>query len=93
MSEAAIRHDGNQLKESAATAKNAVSDLARETGRYASQRMSDAKESAGAMMETVKNKAGEYNQTFVGFIQENPYTALGIAAGVGLALGLLMRRR
>jgi len=87
-----MRHDGAQLRESAQMAKEAVTDLAKETGKYANQRLSDAKESAGAMAQTVKEKASKYNEGFIGYVRENPYKSVAIAAGVGLALGILLRR-
>ena len=40
-----------------------------------------------------KAKAEECNNSVVGFIRRRPYTSLGIAAGVGLTLGWLLRRR
>jgi len=40
----------------------------------------------------VKDKAGEYNDTVVGFVRKNPYKSLAIAAGIGFTAGFLMRR-
>jgi len=74
-------------------AKEAVTDLAKEAGRYAGQRISDAKESAAVVAQNVKEKAVKYNDTFIGMVRENPYRSLAIAAGVGLALGFMLRRR
>ncbi len=95
MSEKTMIHsnDGPHLKESAVAVKEAVADLASETGRYARQRLGIAKESASAMLTTVKTKAESANDTVIGFIRKRPYTSLGIAAGVGLIAGLLLRRR
>jgi ElaB/YqjD/DUF883 family membrane-anchored ribosome-binding protein len=95
MSEKNMIHsnDGPHLKESAVAVKDAVADLASETGRYARQRLGIAKESATAMLTTVKSKAESANDTVVEFIRKRPYTSLGIAAGIGLAAGLLLRRR
>jgi len=80
------------LQESAAAVKDAVVDLAGDARTYAGQRIQDAKESASAALETVKSKAGEYNDTVVGFVRKNPYKSLAIAAGIGLAAGYLLRR-
>ena len=85
--------DGSHLKESAVALKEAVADLAGEAGRMARQRFGMAKDSATAMMTTVKTKAGVCNDNFVGFIRKNPYTSLAIAAGVGLGIGFILRRR
>ena len=95
MSHVATRHSGNadHLKESAVAVKDAVADLATETGRYASHRVSDARQSATAMASTLKSKAQEYNQSVVGLIRKNPYSSIAIAAGIGLVAGFLIRRR
>ena len=85
--------DQSRLSESAATAREAVGEFAGEASRYTRQRVRDAKESASHMMETVKHKAGEYNEDVIGYIRENPWKALAIAGGVGLLAGLLLRRR
>jgi ElaB/YqjD/DUF883 family membrane-anchored ribosome-binding protein len=95
MTHAATTHseDGSHLKESAVAVKDAVVDLASETGRLARHRLNDAKESAAAMIDTVKSKAGDYNDSVVGFIRKNPYKSIAIAAGVGLGVGYMLRRR
>ena len=59
----------------------------------AGHRISDARDSAAAVLDTVKSKAEDYNDTVVGFIRKNPYKSLAIAAGIGLAAGYLLRRR
>ena len=45
----------------------------------------------------VKNRAGEglstVNQTVTGFVKENPYKSIAIAAGAGLLIGLILKRR
>ena len=86
------RHDGD-LKESAVAVKDAVVDLAGEARHYAGQRVSDARDSAVALLDTVKSKAEDYNDTVVGFIRKNPYKSLALAAGIGLAAGYILRRR
>ena len=92
MTHAASKHDG-KLKESAVAVKDAVVDLAGEAGRYAGDRVGDAKDAAAALVETVKVKAEDYNDAFVGFVRKNPYKSLAAAAGLGLAAGYLLRRR
>ena len=85
--------DGGHLKESAVAVKEAVVDLAGEVGRYARQRVGAAKDSTAAVIDTVKTKAKVYNDGVVSFIRRNPYKSLAIAAGVGLAVGFMLRRR
>ena len=88
-----VANKNDDLKESAVAVKNAVVDLAGEAQRYAGQRVSDVRDSAAAVLDTVKSKAQDYNDSVVGFIRKNPYKSLAIAAGVGLAAGYLLRRR
>ena len=85
--------DGSHLKESAVAVKDAVVDLASETGRLARHRLNDAKESAAAMIDTVKAKADACNDSVVGLIRANPYKSLAIAAGLGFGIGFMLRRR
>ena len=59
MTHAAAKHSGNDLKDSAFAVKDAVVDLASEAGQFASQRLSDARDSAADMIDTVKSRAGE----------------------------------
>ena len=95
MTHASTRHASNaeHLKESAVAVKDAVADLATETGRYASSRAHDVQRSAAAMAQSLKSKAGEYNQSLISVIRKNPYPAIAIAAGIGLVAGFMLRRR
>ncbi len=90
MSESMNPTEGD-IKQGTQGVKEAVSNLAGEATRYAKNRMSTAKESAGAMLNTAKAKASEYNDNVIGWIQKNPWASVGIAAGVGLTLGLILR--
>jgi ElaB/YqjD/DUF883 family membrane-anchored ribosome-binding protein len=94
MSETMV-HSGNSthLKERAVAVKDAVTDLAGEAGRFAKQQLGVAKESAGTMLASAKTKAEACNDSVLGFIRKRPYTSLGIAAGVGLTLGIILRLR
>ena len=85
--------DGSHLKESAVAVKDAVVDLAGETASLARHRLHDAKDSAAAMLDTVKSRAGDCNDSVVGFIRKNPYKSIAMAAGIGLGVGYLLRRR
>lgn len=79
-------HDARLLREKAATAKTAVAELASEAKVYAGDRFSTIKSRAAARIK-------DTSQTVVEYIQQNPYKSLGIAAGVGLLFGLILKRR
>jgi ElaB/YqjD/DUF883 family membrane-anchored ribosome-binding protein len=81
------------LKQKAQAAKAAVADLGSEAKRYASHKVSDAKDKAGEWAQTAKEKAGQMNDNVVDYIQRNPFTAIGIAVGIGFVAGLLLKRR
>jgi ElaB/YqjD/DUF883 family membrane-anchored ribosome-binding protein len=85
--------DSQALRERAGAAKEAVKDLASEAGRYASRRMSDARDTASHWAKNAKNKAMTYGEVVGDYVQENPYKCIAIAAGAGLLLGLLLKRR
>jgi ElaB/YqjD/DUF883 family membrane-anchored ribosome-binding protein len=88
-----ISEDGSHIKESAVAVKDAVADLASEAGRMARYRFGAVKDSAAAMITTVKSKAEVCNDNVVGYIRKNPYKSLAFAAGLGLGIGYLLRRR
>ena len=78
--------DAAALKQKAVAAKDAVADLASELKNYAGDRFSSLKD-------TTVDKVQDVGEDVAEFIQRNPYKAIGIAAGVGLVLGLLLKRR
>jgi ElaB/YqjD/DUF883 family membrane-anchored ribosome-binding protein len=98
MPENAVEGSGSSaLRDKAATAKAAVADLASEAKKVAFNRLSDFKsqssEWVSAKKSTVVDRAGKLKDTVGDFVEENPYKAIAIAAGVGLLLGLLLKRR
>ena len=85
--------DMDTIKESAVAVKDAVTDLASETGKYASNRIADAKDAAASMVETAKEKADTVNTSIITYIKKNPYRSMAMAAGAGLLVGFMLRRR
>jgi len=86
---AVIRDAENLLRATAAQTGDKVEEMrarAEESVRMAKERLSGIEE------ETLKHAralAGEADE----FVRGNPWQAIGIAAGIGLVLGLLMSRR
>ena len=76
----------------AATARNVG-----ETAASAAQRMQDSLEQGKAaladMQAKVSEKTRECMRTTDVYVRDNPWQAVGIAAGIGLLVGLLLRRR
>ena len=78
--------DAKVLREKAACAKDAVADLASEAKHYAADRISVIREQAST-------KAKQINDNAVDWVQHNPYKALAIAAGSGMLIGMILKRR
>jgi len=78
--------------------------LLRETAGLAGERVSEvrdrasdslraAREQLGTLEQEVLTRAKEAARDADGYVRENPWQAVGIAAGVGLLLGILISRR
>ena len=86
--QAVVRDAENLLKATAAHAGekvDAARSRAEETVRKARERMSEVEQEALAK---AKELAGDTDS----YVRQNPWQAVGIAAGIGLLLGLLVRR-
>jgi ElaB/YqjD/DUF883 family membrane-anchored ribosome-binding protein len=86
--QAVVRDAEGLLKATAAHAGEKVGEArarAQETVRRAKERMSEVEQEA---LKKAKELAGEADT----YVRQNPWQAVGIAAGVGLLLGLLVRR-
>jgi ElaB/YqjD/DUF883 family membrane-anchored ribosome-binding protein len=93
MSSSTVSTDNAAIKQKAVAAKEAVSSLAGEAKRYASHRVTDAKDTAAVWMDTAKTKASDYSDDVVDYVQRNPFKAIAIAAGIGFVAGLILKRR
>ena len=86
---AVIRDAENLLRATAAQTGDKVQEMrarAEESVRQAKVRLEGVEEEA---LEHARVLAGEADQ----YVRGNPWQAVGIAAGIGLVLGLLMSRR
>lgn len=86
---AVVRDADNLLRATAAHTGERVDEIrarAEETVRQAKARLAGMEEQA---LEQAKELAGDADE----YVRGNPWQAVGIAAGVGLVLGLLMSRR
>src|SRR5689334_18287064 len=88
-----VPSDKEALKHKASAVKDSVVNLASETRRYASHRLADARQKAAEWGHAVKDKACEYRDSTVDYIQRNPYKAIGMAAAAGFLIGLILKRR
>ena len=78
-----------------------VQDLLKVTASVVGERASDARskveaslkvaqEKIGTLSETAKARGREAAQVTHEYVQENPWNAVGIAAGIGLLIGLVL---
>ena len=86
---AVIRDAESLLRATAAQTGDKVQEVrarAEESVRQAKERLEGVEEEA---LEHARVLAGEADQ----YVRGNPWQAVGVAAGIGLVLGLLMSRR
>jgi ElaB/YqjD/DUF883 family membrane-anchored ribosome-binding protein len=86
---AVIRDAENLLRATAAQTGDKVEEIrarAEESVRQAKERLAGIEEEA---LKHARVLAGEADQ----YVRGNPWQAVGIAAGIGLVLGVLMMRR
>ena len=86
---AVVRDAESLLRATAAQTGDRVEEIrarAEESVRQAKARLANVEEQA---LERARELAGDADQ----YVRGNPWQAVGIAAGVGLLLGLLMSRR
>ncbi len=87
--QAVIRDAESLLRATAAQGGEKIQEVrarAEESVREAKERLAGVQKEAMEKAEALATDANE-------FVRDNPWQAVGIAAGVGLVLGLLMSRR
>ncbi len=82
-----------QFREQANTLGKDVQELGRITRNIAQDTMDMVRDNAGEYYNQGMDKAKSMEQNLEGRIRENPLQSLLIAAGVGVVLGWLFRRR
>ena len=70
-----------------------VGDKAGELRQRMQVRMDQAKVDLARLQEMAIDKAKDAGKAADDYVHDNPWTAMGIAAGVGLLLGMLISRR
>ena len=72
---------------------SATGEKATELGDKLRVKLRSAKEKMGDVQEVVADKAKAAARATDDFVHDNPWQAVGIAAGVGFLLGLLINRK
>jgi ElaB/YqjD/DUF883 family membrane-anchored ribosome-binding protein len=81
------------LKDKANRLKDHVGRTATLAKDVACEGIKSAKDSASAMYQAGVDQAGKMKDSTVGFVRENPFKTVVLAAGVGAIVGLLLARR
>lgn len=61
--------------------------------RAAEKELESAAKTTRRQARKVARRAGKIEEQAVGYVKDNPYAALGIAAGIGVIAGALLARR
>lgn len=78
----------DEMKEQGASA---VKEYAGKAKEYASEYAGKAKEYAQQGYDVAAEKSREFKDTTQHYIEENPWYAIGIALGVGVLVGIMLR--
>lgn len=89
----AVSNDVGTLAEDAHALMAATTHVAGEKVAEARKRLGAALENGKEMYGRVRDKAVEGAKTADEAVRKNPYTAIGIAVGVGALIGFLLARR
>jgi len=92
-----LRHDAHTLVEDAQALLEATAEITDHKVTEARKRLADALENGQELYQDLRNRvvsgAQLADQMVQEKVQENPYRALGLCFGVGVLLGMLMKRR
>ena len=85
-----VMHDAEALLKATSTQ---TGEKIQEVRARAEQSLQQAKGRLSELEQDARRRAQEMTDATEGYVRDNPWQSVGIAAGVGLLLGLLMSRR
>lgn len=87
------QHVGKQaLQDQARVIGDDVKELGHLAKDAASEAVAHGKQAGAEMLSTARERASEYEESVVRYMRQNPVRSLAYAAGIGLAVGLIVRR-
>ena len=93
----AAKATGDTIKKQAQhvydTGREQFGAAAKDIGDAATAKYAEFREQAMRFAHDYRNRAQDFQSDVESYVRENPWNALGIAAGVGLVLGILLSRR
>jgi ElaB/YqjD/DUF883 family membrane-anchored ribosome-binding protein len=81
------------LRESAAEVKENLRDIGTQVRDKAGEQYEQMRDQASQYYEEGRRRAMEMEQTLEQYVQEKPIQSLLIAAGVGMLIGMIWKRR
>jgi ElaB/YqjD/DUF883 family membrane-anchored ribosome-binding protein len=88
-----VANSMDQLRGQAARVKDDVQELGAIARDVAREKYQELRSQADEYVKTGKDRAKQWESSFEDQIRAHPVRSIAIAAGVGLAVGLLLRRR
>jgi len=88
-----VREVGSHLRDVGTHVRDAAKEQYENVRDAAKEQYENVRDRAAGYVDAGKHKAREVEEGVETYVQENPVHALLIAAGVGLLIGLLWRRR
>jgi ElaB/YqjD/DUF883 family membrane-anchored ribosome-binding protein len=82
-----------QMKEKVQQTGQSLRDLGDSARVAAKERLEQARKTASEYYERGKQRAMEWEEGVEDYVRENPMKSLLMAAGAGLLLGIMLRRR
>lgn len=86
------RNKTSQIREKASELGQGLREFGHEATDMAREKLHQIKDSASHYYDESKRKVGEVKESVEHFIQERPIRAVLIACGVGLLMGILVKR-
>jgi ElaB/YqjD/DUF883 family membrane-anchored ribosome-binding protein len=89
----AIRHDADTLVADAQALVAATAEIADEKVSAARERLTAALENGQEIYQSMRNRVVASAKAADEVVRENPYRMIGVSFGVGVLIGLLLKRR
>ncbi len=89
----ALRHDANTLVEDAQALLEATSEITDQKVTEARKRLADAIENGQEAYKNLRKRVMAGAKAADEVVHEHPYRVMGISFGIGILVGLLMKRR
>jgi ElaB/YqjD/DUF883 family membrane-anchored ribosome-binding protein len=81
------------MDDAAASEARSASDAAASTAERIGDSLEQGRAALAEMQAYLKEQTRECMRTTDAYVRDNPWQSIGIAAGIGLLVGLLIRRR